>query len=199
MSRAAAEGLAAELWVWPADGAGRRAVAVELAVALSLALAAVHFFWCCCGTRRLARALAKSYFLLLFGFFLWASQRQDSEIAALEACDKSGSARSAEATLQLCGLWNAPIIRGCGGPRNNESRWLWTRTRRRKLGASSPENTGTGRIEREKPVEDQSFDQNTPARCRCGFSQRADPQESPPVPILPGALQKTRRRAPQEC
>ena len=92
-----------------------------------------------------------------FGFFFCGLPRQDSEIAALEACDKSGSARAAEATLQHCGLWNAPIIRGCGGPRNNESRWLWTRTRRRNFGASSPENTITGRIdEREKPVEDQS-------------------------------------------
>ena len=49
---AASERLPAELLGLPADGAGRRAVAVELAVALSLALAAVHFFWCCSGTRR---------------------------------------------------------------------------------------------------------------------------------------------------
>ena len=71
---AASKRRAAELLRLPADGAGRRAVAVELAVALALALAAVHLFWCCCGTRRLARALAKSYFLLLFGFFGGISQ-----------------------------------------------------------------------------------------------------------------------------
>ena len=85
LSRAAAEGRAAELLGLTADGPGRRAVAVELAVALSLALAAVHFFWCCCGTRRLARALAKSYFAAFW--FFWLALRQDSETAALEACD----------------------------------------------------------------------------------------------------------------
>ena len=64
LSRAAAEGLAAELGVWPADGAGRRAVAVELAVALSLALAAVHFFWCfCCPCAALRPRLDLLYFI----------------------------------------------------------------------------------------------------------------------------------------
>ena len=74
--------------------------------------------------------------------------------------------------------------------------------RRRKLGAKSPGKTGTEETELllEKPVQDHpDFAKTGPARRRCGFSQRADPQESPPVPILPGALQKTRRRAPQEC
>ena len=111
---AASKRRAAELLRLPADGAGRRAVAVELAVALALALAAVHFSGVACGTRRLARALAKSSFLLVFAFIFW-DLRRDSETAALQTCDKSGSGRAAEVTLQLCGLWNAPIKRSRGG------------------------------------------------------------------------------------
>ena len=70
-----------------------------------------------------------------------------------------------------------------------------------KLGASSPENTGTGESTSAKnPSRTNPIFANKRAALRAGgFSRRADPQESPPVPILPGALQKTRRRAPQEC
>ena len=75
LSRAAAEGLAAELGVWPADGAGRRAVAVELAVALSLALAAVHFFWSCCGTRRWRERWPKATFCCFLVFYWWDLRR----------------------------------------------------------------------------------------------------------------------------
>jgi len=49
-----------------------------------------------------------------FWFFFW-DLRQDSETAALQTGDKSGSGRAAEVTLQLCGLWNAPIKRSRGG------------------------------------------------------------------------------------
>ena len=123
---AASKRRAAELLGLAADGAGRRAVAVELAVALALALAAVHFFWRCCGTRRLARALAKATFCCFLVYFCWGFRR-DTEIAALQACDKSGSGRAAEVTLQLCGLWNAPIKRSRGGLESWSGRWLlWT-------------------------------------------------------------------------
>ena len=67
LSRAAAEGLAAELGIGPADGAGRRAVAVELAVALSLALAAVPFLRICSCS---GRALAGSGSAVFIGFLV---------------------------------------------------------------------------------------------------------------------------------
>ena len=110
---AASKRRAAELLRLPADGAGRRAVAVELAVALALALAAVHFSGLDV-VRGGWRERWQKLLLLLFAFFL-VDLRQDSETAALEACDKTASAHSAEVTLQLCGLWNAPIKRSRGG------------------------------------------------------------------------------------
>ena len=87
---AAPERRAAELLRLPADGAGRRAVAVELAVALALALAAVHFFLVLFVVRGGWRERWQKLLLLLFAFFL-VDLRQDSETAALQTCDKSGS------------------------------------------------------------------------------------------------------------
>ena len=80
---AASKRRAAELLGLAADGAGRRAVAVELAVALALALART-FFLSCLWYRRLARALAKSYFCCFLVFFFgWISGLGDRSAANL--------------------------------------------------------------------------------------------------------------------
>ena len=84
----------------------------------------------------------------------------------LQTCDKSGSGRAAEVTLQLCGLWNAPVIRGSGGLEKLECRWsLWTRTRQRKLGAS-PEKTAKGESDESEKTRSDRF-QRSGARAHC--------------------------------